>query len=253
MSTYNIMNKKVALVTGSSRGIGKGIAKKLAENNYVVYINGRSLESLQKTANELSGEVKLIVSDLTDDSNIKESVEKIYKDEGRLDLVVANIGSGKSPSGWDVEIDEYRRVFDINFFCAVSLATCSVEIMKERGGHIVFISSIAGCESLGAPIAYSGAKTALLGFAKSLSVQTAKLHVRVNSISPGNVMFEGSTWDEKIKDDKELVDKYIEKNVPLNGFATPEDIAKAVMYLEDSSFTTGANIVVDGGQLNKII
>ena len=152
-----------------------------------------------------------------------------------------------------MDIKEYKRIFDINFFNAVSLATHSVDIMKEAGGHIIFISSIAGCESLGAPIAYSSAKTALLSFAKSLSNDVSKLQIRVNSISPGNVMFEGSTWDDKMKHDKEFVEEYIKDNVPINTFATPEDIAKAVIYLEDSKFTTGSNIVVDGGQLKKII
>ena len=66
-------------------------------------------------------------------------------------------------------------------------------------------------------------------------------------------MFNGSTWDEKMKTNKEMVDGYIEQNVPLNTFATPQDIAKAVLYLEDSSFMTGTNIVIDGGQTNKII
>jgi 3-oxoacyl-[acyl-carrier protein] reductase len=245
--------KKVALVTGSSRGIGKGIAKKLCENGYIVYINGRNVESLQKSAKELNGEVKIVAGDLTDETNIKEAIDKIAKDEGRLDLVVANIGSGKSIPGWNIDMSEYKRVFDINFFSAVCLATCSLEVMQKSGGHIIFISSIAGCESLGAPIAYGSAKTALLAFAKSLSQECAKLHVRVNSISPGNVMFDGSTWDEKSKNDKKFVDEYIKQNVPLNGFATPQDIAKAVMYLEESSFTTGVNIVVDGGQLNKIV
>ncbi len=247
------MKKKVALVTGSSRGIGKGIAKKLVEHNYLVYINGRNLESLEKTAKEFNDEVKLVVSDLSDDLNNKQAIEKIFKDEGRLDLVVANIGSGKSIAGWNVDMSEYKRVFEINFFSAVSLATHAAEVMKESGGHILFISSIAGCESLGAPMAYSSAKTALLSYAKSLSKATASLNIRVNSISPGNVMFDGSTWDEKSKHDREAVKTYIEKNVPLNGFATPEDIAKAVLYLEESSFTTGTNLVVDGGQLNKII
>jgi 3-oxoacyl-[acyl-carrier protein] reductase len=247
------MNKKVALVSGSSRGIGKGIAKKLIENNYIVYINGRDLESLEKTKIELDAEVKLIVSDLSIDLNIKQTVGKIFKDEGRLDLVVANIGSGKSALGWKLDIEEYKKVFEINFFSAVSLATYSVEVMKERGGHIIFISSIAGCESFGAPIAYSSAKTALLAFSKNLSNEVAKLHIRVNSVSPGNVIFDGSTWDDKIKKNKEVVDEYIEKNVPLNGFATPQDIAKAVIFLEESGFVTGANIIVDGGQINKII
>lgn len=247
------MNNKVALVTGSSKGIGKCIAKKLVDNNYIVYINGRDLETLKKAAKDLCTNVKLIDYDLTNDSNIKNTVDKIVKDEGRLDLVVANIGSGKSISGWNIDIEEYRRVFDINFFNAVSLATRSVEVMKDKAGHIIFISSIAGCESLGAPITYSSAKTALLSFSKSLSNEVAKFNIRVNSISPGNVMFDGSTWDDKMKNNKDWVEKYIETNVPLNDFATPEDIAKAVLYLEDSRFITGANIVVDGGQLNKII
>lgn len=247
------MDKKVALVTGSSRGIGKEIAKSLVENNYIVYINGRNIESLKKTAHELHGEVHVIECDLTLDSNIKNSIEKIFIDEKRVDLVVANIGSGKSTLGWDVEIDEYKRVFDINFFSAVSLATHSVNIMKERGGHIIFISSIAGCEAMGAPIAYSSAKTALLGFAKNLSQMSAKLNIRVNTISPGNVMFAGSTWDEKLKKNREDVEEYIEKNVPLNTFVTPLDIAKTVLYLQESDCITGTNIVVDGGQLHKIV
>ena len=245
--------KKVALVTGSSRGIGKGIAKKLLENNYVVYINGRDKFSVEETANELSGEVKFIASDLSIDTNVREVLNKILEDEKRLDLVVSNIGSGKSTSGWDVEIEEYKKVFDINFFSAVSLSTHYVNMMKEKGGHIIIISSIAGCEALGAPIAYSSAKTALLSFAKSLSNTVGEFSIRVNSISPGNVMFEGSTWDDKIKKDEKIVMKYIKDNVPLNNFATPEDIAKTVIYLEDSEFVTGANIIVDGGQLNKII
>jgi 3-oxoacyl-[acyl-carrier protein] reductase len=247
------MNKKVVLVTGSSKGIGKGIAKKLLENGYIVYINGRNTQDLEITLKELKGDVKSIDCDLTNDLNIKNTIKKIFKDEKRLDLVIANIGSGKSIAGWNVDIKEYKRIFDINFFNAVSLATHSVDIMKEAGGHIIFISSIAGCESLGAPIAYSSAKTALLSFAKSLSNDVSKLQIRVNSISPGNVMFEGSTWDDKMKHDKEFVEEYIKDNVPINTFATPEDIAKAVIYLEDSKFTTGSNIVVDGGQLKKII
>ncbi len=247
------MNRKVALVTGSSKGIGKGIAKKLAENNYIVYLNGRNLDDLKKTAIEFNIETKLINSDLTVDENIKEALNYIYQSEGRLDLLVSNIGSGKSVVGWDTSIEEYKRLFELNFFNAVSIATHSINIMKKSGGHIIFISSIAGCESLGAPITYSSAKSALLSFAKNLSNDVAKYNIRVNSISPGNVMFEGSTWDEKIKKDREAVSGYIEKNVPMNDFATPEDIGKTVLYLDDVNFITGSNIIVDGGQIKKII
>lgn len=247
------MKQKVALVTGSSKGIGKGIAKSLVENNYIVYINGRDIKELEKVQKEFSYKVKVINLDLTDKLNIQNIIKQIYKNEKRLDLVVSNIGSGKSVPGWDIKIGEYKRIFDINFFSAVLLANESINIMKDSGGQIIFISSIAGCESLGAPIAYSSAKTALLSFSKSLSNEVAKLNIRINCISPGNVMFDGSTWDEKLREEKETVKKYIKNNVPLNTFASPEDIAETVIYLEKSTFITGSNIVVDGGQLKKII
>ena len=247
------MNKKVALVTGSSKGIGKSIAKILVENNYIVYINGRDSKDLENTAKELGNKVKIINADLSDDINIQVAIQDIVQNEKRLDLVVSNIGSGKSIIGWDVSVEEHKRVFDINFFSAVSLANHSIKVMENSGGHIIFIASIAGCESIGAPIAYSSAKTALCSFAKALSNDIAKLNIRVNTISPGNVLFEGSTWDDKIKNDKASVETYIQKNVPLNMFATPEDISKTVVFLEESNFITGSNIVVDGGQLKKII
>lgn len=247
--------KKVALVTGSSRGIGKQIAKELLANNYIVYLNSRNLKELKQLKIEFSNEnAKYINADLTDDLNIKKALDDIESSEKRLDLVIANIGSGKSISGWDVDIEEYKKVFDINFFSSVSLATNSIKVMKKNTkGHIIFISSIAGCESLGAPITYSAAKTALLSFSKNLSNDVAKFNIRVNSISPGNVMFEGSTWDDKMKINRNNVEDYIQNNVPLNTFVSPSEIAKSVIYLEESNSSTGTNLIVDGGQLNQII
>lgn len=247
------MRKKVALVTGSSRGIGKEIARELIEQNFIVYITGRNKKNLLLAADDLGENIRVINEDFTDDEVIKKSIQSIIVSEKRLDLVVANLGSGKSTSGHDIGIEEYKRVFEINFFSAVSLAHESVKAMQNIGGNIVFIASIAGCETLGAPIAYSSAKTALLAFSKNLSNEVAKLNIRVNSISPGNVLFEGSTWDEKLQKDKEVVSKYIKDNVALNSFATPKDIANAVVFLQESNFITGTNIVVDGGQLQKII
>jgi 3-oxoacyl-[acyl-carrier protein] reductase len=129
----------------------------------------------------------------------------------------------------------------------------AIDLLKKTHGNIIFISSIAGCETLGAPIAYSCAKTALLAYSKNLANELGKYKIRVNSISPGNVLFDNSTWSEKIKNDKQKVLTYISSNVPLNEFATPEDIAKAVIFLEQCTFVAGSNIVVDGGQIHKII
>lgn len=246
--------RKVALVTGSSQGVGKGIAKKLLENNYIVYINGRNEEAVLNTVKEFNSPfAKYIIGDMNKESIIDETISSIIKNETAIDLVVANIGSGRSQIGIEANIQEYRRVFDINFFNTVALVNKTVQVMQNKGGNIIVISSIAGCESIGAPITYSSAKTALLSYAKGLSKVTAPLGIRVNCISPGNVLFKGSTWDKKIQIDKNNVDNYILQNVPLNTFATPEDIAKAVIFLEESSFMTGTNLVIDGGQINKLI
>jgi len=244
---------RVAIVSGSSRGIGFGIVKYLSDKDYIVYVNGRDEKSVNKAVSIIGSNAKPLVSDMCTESGVSESLKAVYNAEKQIDLVVANIGSGKSLAGWDVPEKEYRRVFDINFFSAVSLCTESVKYMKESGGNIIVISSIAGCESLGAPVAYSAAKSALISFVKNFSNHTGSIGVRANCISPGNVMFEGSTWDDKIKADEKQTMEYIEKNVPLKRFATPEDIAKGVGFIVDSEFLNGANIIIDGGQVNKVL
>ncbi|NQY24978.1 MAG: SDR family oxidoreductase [Campylobacteraceae bacterium] len=237
--------KKVAFVTASRTGIGKKIVKKLLKKNYIVYSNG-----LKKDENLSS---MYICADMTNEKEIEKSLNKIAQKEGRLDLIVANLGSGKSISGYDVNINEYKRVFDINLFSSICLATKSIEFLKQTNGNIIFISSIAGCEYLGAPLPYTLAKTALLSFSKALSFEVAKYNIRVNCISPGNVMFKNSTWDKKIQENEKETKEYIKNNVPLNAFVKANDIAKAVMFLEKSKVITGSNIVIDGGQIQKII
>lgn len=245
---------KVALVTGSSKGIGKAIAKMLLDNGYIVYINGRNEQLVNDTLLEFNNQnAKPLIVDLSLDENLKNSLSDIFLTESRINLVVCNIGSGKSKLGLEADLQEYKRIFDINFFSAVTASLHSIEYMKPYGGHIVFIGSIAGCEHIGAPLTYSSAKTALISYSKNLSYEVAKYKIRVNCVSPGNVMFDGSTWDNKKKEDDKKVDDYIKNNVPLNTFAIPEDIAKAVLFLEQSDFITGSNIVVDGGQIRKII
>lgn len=248
------MNKKVALVTASSSGIGKDIALYLLKKNYIVYINGQNKDKLKDLVTKInSSSLKEVLGDMSCEKNINNTLSKIEEKESRLDLVVANLGSGKSISGYNVDILEYKRVFDINLFGAISLSTKSINLLKKTKGNIIFISSIAGCESINAPIPYTIAKTALLSFSKALSDEVAKFDIRVNCISPGNVLFKDSTWDRKIKVDKIKVDNYILNNVPLNKFAKPKDISKTVYFLEKNNFITGSNIIVDGGQIRKII
>jgi len=247
-------DQKIALVSGSSRGIGKEIARSLADSNYRVYVTARTELDIQKTAKEIGPNAVPFVGDLTQSKTISQLLALIEKQDKGLDLVVANLGSGKSVAGWDVPLDEYRSVFDKNFFGAVDLCTQSAKLMTlAKKGHIVIIGSIAGCESMGAPITYTSAKAGLIAFAKSFSDQVASENIRVNSISPGNILFDGSTWDDKLKQNKNKVNTYIKENVPLNCFGTPEDIAKAVLFLDQNLFINGTNFVIDGGQVRRLL
>ena len=246
-------SKKVALVTGSSKGIGNNIADTLLANNYIVYINGRNLTKLKTQKKYINKSVKFIQADLCSEKYVKSTLRKILKNEGQIDLIVANIGDGKYSSKYDFNIKDFYKIFEINFFSSVLVSRHAIDYMKKEKGHIIFVSSIAGCESLPAPIAYSAAKTALLSYSKNLANEVAKYNIRINTISPGNVMFKGSTWDKKYKINKNAIQKYIKNNVPLNCFIEPNDISQAVIFLENSKHITGTNIIIDGGQTRKII
>jgi 3-oxoacyl-[acyl-carrier protein] reductase len=240
---------RIALVTGSSRGIGKEIAKQLS-TDFVSIVTGRSADTVNDTVREIKsngGDAVGFIGDLTNTSEIGECFGFIDGLNGELELVVTNLGSGKSIGGSVVGVEEFKRVFELNFFSAVQVCEQAIERMKS--GNIIAISSIAGCEVLGAPLAYNSAKAAIIAYMKSLSFLVARKGIRVNTISPGNVLFPGSTWDDKLTTSENETRKYIEQNVPLNAFATPEDIAEAIQFIVKSKFMVGSNLVIDGGQL----
>jgi len=256
------LSNKIALVSGSGRGIGKAVAEMLIEEGCIVFLNDLEEDVLQKTVEEFrnrtfSDNIHSICSNLVKTENIKSALNKIFDMTGRsVDIAVANIGTGKSITGWDVEDAEWERMFNMNFFGAARLCRESLRVMGQKGdGSIVCIASIAGVESIPAPVTYSAAKAALLSFVKNTADIAARFGVRLNAVSPGNVMFEGSTWDNKLKENPADVMDYINKTVPLKGFADARDIAKMVAFLasDAAQFITGSNFIVDGGQVRKFI
>jgi 3-oxoacyl-[acyl-carrier protein] reductase len=251
---------KIIFVSGSSRGIGKGIAKHLLKNDYSVIINGRNEVTLNDSFKELSkisnDKIFSIRGDITKSNDISMIKTFIDKEFGSINHLVCNVGSGKSKTGLDESITEFRNMFEINFFNAVMLTKellPSIINNKSKNKSITFISSIAGIEYLDCPISYSCAKSSLNVFSKSLSKTLGPNSIRVNTISPGNIFFEGSTWDKEINKDERLTKEYIKNNVPLNKFGSTDDIAQLVQYIisEKSSFLTGSNLVIDGGQNNS--
>ena len=252
---------RLAFISGSSRGIGKGIAETLLEEGCSVAINGRNTDELKKTCKELGGgfgnnNVFSLAEDITLPGAAKSALASVTQMAGKTpDIVVPNVGSGRSEPGWDVTDEEWERMFLLNFFGAVKLAREAVRTMEQTGGDIVFIASIAGMEAIPAPLSYSSAKAALLSYMKNLSETVAPMGIRANAVSPGNVYFEGGTWDGKLKETRDKAMEYINRAVPLKDFVSPRDVGNAVAFLLSRAgrFITGHNMVVDGGQVRKII
>ncbi len=242
-------------VAGSSRGIGKGIAAVFLNEGARVVITGRDEQSVTQTCTELSSgrseRVMTFVGDLSEPEAAHEARRQTVERWGPVDCLVCNIGSGTARNGWDLSRSDWDAAFRINFWATTGLVEAFLPGMVEaRRGNIVFVSSIAGLESLGAPIPYGAAKAALERYSKDLSRQAGKFGIRVNTIAPGNILFPGGTWQRKLEADPEKVSALIATEVPLGRFGEPEEIGAAAAFLASrhAAFVTGACLVADGGQ-----
>tara|TARA_A100001015_G_scaffold306802_1_gene401661 strand:+ start:1344 stop:2102 length:759 start_codon:yes stop_codon:yes gene_type:complete len=251
--SFNLKNKKI-LVCGSTRGIGFDIAKKFYEEKAHVLFTGRTSKKISEIDKKFKNSYTF-KCDFSNESDIQDLKTYIKGNLGYLDSIVCNIGFGKTQTGFEESLNDWYKIIEINLMYAVStIKTLSSLLKSKNNPTIIFISSICGLEGTQAPISYSSAKAALNLFSKNLSTIYIKKNIRVNTVSPGNVLFKGSTWDQKLKENKKKVLKMIEENVPIKRFANPREISNVVAFLVSdlSSFIVGQNIVVDGGQTNTL-
>lgn len=227
------MNKKKVLVTGGTRGIGKSIFELFKKNGYDVYITGTSLP---KIPNEKYYQV---------DFSNSESFEKFIFDisSKKFDILINNVGTNIIKNQSDVSIVEWSKMIDVNL---KSIYFISQSILKNMpsGGKIINISSIFGVVSKELRSLYSTTKFGINGLTKSLSLEYAHKNILINSISPGFTNTELTSKSLTEEQSSEL-----KKQVPLNRFAEPNEIAELVFFLssEKNSYITGQNIIIDGG------
>jgi len=251
---------KAALVAGSSRGIGLAIAASLLAEGCKVCVTGRDAESLQSTTNSLSEKFgKSVVTAFQGDLALSQAAQDAVKTTvgafGRMDCLIANLGTGRGESGYVVSEDEWDRLLRMNLNGSVSLAQAAIPHLEQQSpSAIVFVASITALEATPAPLPYSAAKAALINYGKNLSVLLAPKNIRVNCVAPGNISFEGGTWDIRSKQQPEQVATMLDRLVPMKRFGKPREIADLVTFLcsERASFITGACIVADGGQTRGV-
>lgn len=254
------LKDKVALVAGSSRGIGKATAHAFLSEGARTVITGRDTASLSQTQAEFEKEfgkdrVFAVAGDLTQTDQIRNVLEQVRAKWGAPECLVASIGTGRGPAGWNLSDSDWQKLFEINLFGSLRLVTEVLPAMTEaRKGSIVVVSSIVGIESTPAPLPYSAAKAALNNFQKNVSRQIGASNVRINCVAPGNVLFPGGSWETHLKNRHDEVMRYIETEVPLKRFGNPEEIADLIVFLcsDRASFITGSCVVADGGQTRTI-
>lgn len=246
---------KTAFITASSNGIGKAIAEGFLREGASVIINGRNKNRLESVLLELRsryGEKRVagIKGDMSDEGSIKKMTDRIKEYVSYIDIVVANLGTGKPISEDKFDLEEWRYMLNMNLLSTVGLIQNTRQLFSENGGSIIVMASLAAHDRIGAPPAYAASKAGLVSLVKYAAPILIKKNIRINAISPGNIFFEGGRWEEIMEQNSVDTKMYLETEVPIQRFGTPEEIAEAVLFLgsEKSSFTTGTVVQIDGGQ-----
>ncbi len=237
---------RTAIVTGSSRGLGKAIAVKLGKLGANVVLTGTS-ESVLKTASELEGmgiKVAATVGDVRNSEDVKMILAKAVETFGGVDILVNNAGITKDKPMAMMSEDDWDTVLDINlkgcFLCTKAAAKLMI---KKRYGRIINISSVAGAYGNPGQANYSASKGGMIGLTKTTAKEFAPRGITCNAVTPGLIE---SDMTEILPED--LKQKYLEK-IALGRFGTPEDVANVVAFLasDEAAYVTGQVIDIDGG------
>ena len=243
---------KVAIVTGSSRGIGRGISTRLAEEGADVVLCARGADELDATVRSIAGPGRAIgvVADVTTADGAAAVVAAAVEQLDGVDIVVNNVGGSGAKSFADMDAVDLQAVLDKNLFPAVNVSHAALPSLRSRGGGVIaMISSIWGREGGGSP-SYNIAKAAEISLAKAMATDLAKDGVRVFSVAPGSTLFPGGSWERRTREDPNGMAAFIERELPFGRLGTVDEIADVVAFLVSprASWVVGTCITVDGGQ-----
>ena len=249
---------KVAMVTGASRGLGRAMARALGDEGVKVSICARGEDQLESAAKELRAagiEVLARATDITKSAEAEGWVTETTERFGGIDVLVNNAGAARPGALSELSDQVWREAFELNFFAAVQLTRMAAAKMQTRGGGVIInISSIYGRES-GGPLTYNSSKAAMISFTKMLARELAPSGVRINSIAPGSIFYQGGSWERRFKENPAFERDFISHETPAGRLGRPEEVAYAVVMMASplASWINGACLPVDGAQGRSLI
>jgi 3-oxoacyl-[acyl-carrier protein] reductase len=249
------LSGKVAIVTGSSRGLGLASARALALEGCRVVLSGRTEETLAAAARQLAADasseaVHAVRTDVSTPDGVRQLIDGAVERFGGIDVLVNNVGLARGGSLLDTTDEAWQEAFDQTLMPAVRASKLAVPHMQRRGGGaIVIVASIYGREA-GGRMTYNAVKAAEISLAKSLAQQLAPMNIRVNSVSPGSILFEGGSWWKRQQEQPQAIAEFIARELPFGRFGTAEEVGNVVAFLSSprASWISGTSVVVDGCQ-----
>jgi 3-oxoacyl-[acyl-carrier protein] reductase len=245
------LKNKIAIVTGSGRGIGRGIASVLAREGASVAVVDLNEKDGRETVSQIEktgGQAFFVKTDVTKQSEVEGMVRSTVQRFGRVDILCQNVGIYPSALMRDMTEADWDKVLTVNLKSGFFVVKACLPYMeKQKYGRIVMTSSITGPRTAINGLAhYAASKAGINGFIKAVALEYAKSGVTINGIEPGTVLTEGlvaQLGEEFVKN--------AEKSIPMGRLATPEDIGRTALFLasDDSEYITGQTIIVDGGQI----
>ena len=242
------LENKTAIITGGSKGIGKGIVEKFAQEGCNIAFTYLSSESsaieVEKNAKSYGIKVIKYKSDASNFDQSSELIENVIKDFGSYDILINNAGITRDNLLLRMDEDSWKKVIDINLNSCFNLTKCAIrEFMKKKDGVIINISSIVGVKGNAGQSNYSASKAGINGFTKSVALELGSRNIRCNAIAPGFI-----ETDMTSQGDGKLLESWIE-SIPLKRAGNVSDVANLCSYLasDKASYITGQIIKVDGG------